>query len=98
MFAQYRDQVEITCGAFTNLICRPLLSIDSVEQNNFEEWNDALEATDYDRAASLNTSSDLTFLPTVSPEFIRGSHGTHTASYVFCELNLFKESCTSKSR
>ena len=45
-------------------------------QANFRAWNEALKAQDYDKAASLYSSSDLSFLPTVSPEFIRDSHST----------------------
>ena len=45
-------------------------------QTNFAAWNEALKLRDYDKAASLYSTSDLTFLPTVSPEFIRDSHGT----------------------
>ena len=48
------------------------------EQENFKAWNGALKNRDYDKAASLYSSSDLTFLPTVSPEFIRDSHGTRS--------------------
>ena len=45
-------------------------------QKNFNAWNEALKAQDYDKAAALYSSSDLTFLPTVSPDFIRDSHST----------------------
>jgi uncharacterized protein (TIGR02246 family) len=50
----------------------------SIAQTNFNAWNEALKARDYDRAASLYSTSDLTFLPTVSPDFIRDSHGTRS--------------------
>jgi hypothetical protein len=40
-------------------------------QENFKSWNEALKARDYEKATSLYSTSDLTFLPTVSPEFIR---------------------------
>jgi hypothetical protein len=42
-----------------------------VSQENFKTWNEALKARDYEKATSLYSTSDLTFLPTVSPEFIR---------------------------
>jgi uncharacterized protein (TIGR02246 family) len=45
-------------------------------QENFKQWNDALVAKDYDRVASLYSSTELSFLPTVSPDFIRDSHST----------------------
>jgi len=45
-------------------------------QENFKLWNDALVARDYDKVASLYSSTELSFLPTVSPDFIRDSHST----------------------
>lgn len=47
-----------------------------VAQENFRRWNEALKSKDYDRVASLYSSTDLSFLPTVSPEFIRDSQST----------------------
>jgi uncharacterized protein (TIGR02246 family) len=37
------------------------------EQENFKRWNDALKGKDYEKVAALYSSSDLSFLPTVSP-------------------------------
>jgi uncharacterized protein (TIGR02246 family) len=45
-------------------------------QDNFRRWNDALKAKDYERVAALYSSQDLSFLPTVSPKFIRDGHST----------------------
>ncbi len=40
-------------------------------QENFKSWNDALKAKDYEKATALYSASDMSFLPTVSPDFIR---------------------------
>ena len=40
-------------------------------QDNFKRWNDALQTKDYEKVASLYDTEDLSFLPTVSPEFVR---------------------------
>ena len=45
-------------------------------QENFKTWNDALIAKDFDKVAALYSSTDLSFLPTVSPKFIRDPHST----------------------
>ena len=45
-------------------------------QENFKNWNEALKAQDYEKVASLYSSTDLSFLPTVSPKFIRDRHST----------------------
>ncbi len=45
-------------------------------QENFKTWNDALIAKDYDKVAALYSSTNLSFLPTVSPKFIRDGHST----------------------
>jgi len=45
-------------------------------QENFKTWNDALREKDYDKVAALYSSTDLSFLPTVSPKFIRDAHST----------------------
>ena len=45
-------------------------------QENFKNWNDALKAQDFEKVASLYSSTDLSFLPTVSPKFIRDPHST----------------------
>ncbi len=41
------------------------------EQANFKSWNDALQTKDYEKVAALYSSTDLSFLPTVSPKFIQ---------------------------
>ena len=45
-------------------------------QNNFKIWNDALLAKDYEKVAALYSSKNLSFLPTVSPKFIRDGQST----------------------
>ncbi len=45
-------------------------------QENFKTWNDALKQKDFDKVAALYSSTDLSFLPTVSPKFIRDPHST----------------------
>jgi uncharacterized protein (TIGR02246 family) len=45
-------------------------------QANFKSWNDALKAKDFEKVAALYSSQDLSFLPTVSPKFIRDSQST----------------------
>ena len=45
-------------------------------QKNFADWNSALQARDFDKAASYYSTSNLSFLPTVSPEFIRDAPST----------------------
>jgi len=47
-----------------------------VAQDNFKRWNDALQTKDYKVVASLYSTSDLSFLPTVSADFIRDSPST----------------------
>eukprot|EP00291_Cryptomonas_curvata_P019599 CAMPEP_0172172560 /NCGR_PEP_ID=MMETSP1050-20130122/12518_1 /TAXON_ID=233186 /ORGANISM="Cryptomonas curvata, Strain CCAP979/52" /LENGTH=251 /DNA_ID=CAMNT_0012844121 /DNA_START=59 /DNA_END=810 /DNA_ORIENTATION=- len=48
----------------------------NVAQENFKSWNDALKAKDYEKASALYCTTDLTFLPTVSPDFIRDAPST----------------------
>ncbi len=56
----------------SNLVIKPYLKFFR-EQANFKSWNDALQTKDYEKVASLYSSTDLSFLPTVSPQFIRDS-------------------------
>jgi len=46
-------------------------ALNSLAQENFNKWNDALKSKDYEKVASLYSTTDLTFLPTVSAEFVR---------------------------
>ena len=43
------------------------------DQANFKSWNDALQSKDFEKVAELYAKKDLSFLPTVSPKFIRDS-------------------------
>jgi uncharacterized protein (TIGR02246 family) len=52
------------------------LKVTCTTQANFKTWNDALLAKDYEKVASLYSSTDLSFLPTVSPKFIRDEAST----------------------
>ena len=45
-------------------------------QANFKAWNDALKEKDYEKVAALYNSQNLSFLPTVSPKFIRDGEST----------------------
>ena len=45
-------------------------------QGNFNSWNQALREKDFEKVAGLYSSTDLSFLPTVSPKFIRDSQST----------------------
>ena len=45
-------------------------------RENFRRWNDALLSNNYDSVAGLDSSTELSFLPTVSPEFIRDTQST----------------------
>ena len=57
-----------------NSLCTPYLC--TWFQENFKRWNDALQSKDYEKVASLYSSTDLSFLPTVSDEFIRDTTAT----------------------
>ena len=48
----------------------------SFSQENFKTWNDALKQKNFDKVAGLYSSTELSFLPTVSPKFIRDGHST----------------------
>ncbi len=45
-------------------------------QTNFEDWNSSLRARDFEKAASFYSNDDLSFLPTVSSDFIRDKDST----------------------
>jgi len=47
-----------------------------IAQDNFKRWNDALKTQDYENVASLYSSADLSFLPTVSSDFIQSTPAT----------------------
>ena len=47
-----------------------------IAQKNFKAWNDALKEKNYEKVAALYSSQDLSFLPTVSPKFIRDGQST----------------------
>jgi uncharacterized protein (TIGR02246 family) len=47
-----------------------------IHQANFKTWNDALKQKDFDKVAALYSSTELSFLPTASPKFIRDGHST----------------------
>merc|ERR1711966_593780 len=51
-----------------------------VAQTNFKKWNDALQTKDPKKAAALYSATDLSFLPTVSGDFIKDS-GKPTEEY-----------------
>jgi uncharacterized protein (TIGR02246 family) len=43
---------------------------------SFARWNDALKAKKFEKVAALYSSEELSFLPTVSPKFIRDAKST----------------------
>jgi uncharacterized protein (TIGR02246 family) len=45
-------------------------------QDNFKRWNDALQEKNFKKVAALYSTNELSFLPTVSPEFIRDAKST----------------------
>jgi uncharacterized protein (TIGR02246 family) len=47
-----------------------------IAQQNFAMWNNALKEKNYQKVAALYSSQDLSFLPTVSPKFIRDGEST----------------------
>jgi uncharacterized protein (TIGR02246 family) len=53
-----------------------LLFIPFNSQTNFNRWNEALLSRNYEKVAALYSSTDLSFLPTVSPNFIRDARST----------------------
>ncbi len=55
----------------------------SFSQENFKKWNQALQTKQYEKVAALYSSKELSFLPTVSPEFIRD---TSSAAKYFMEF------------
>ena len=66
------------CREFAQSDCLPNHSaiLTYMSQDNFKRWNDALVEKDYEKVASLYSSTDLSFLPTVSPKFIRDGQST----------------------
>ena len=54
----------------------PAVDFYPLAQENFQRWNNALKAKDYQKVASLYCTKKLSFLPTVSPKFIRDSEDT----------------------
>jgi len=50
-----------------------------VARDNFQAWNDALQTKNPKTVANLYSSTDLSFLPTVSPQHIKGV--TNTEDY-----------------
>jgi len=48
----------------------------ALAQQNFKRWNDALQTREYENVAEIYSASELSFLPTVSPSFIRDSQST----------------------
>jgi uncharacterized protein (TIGR02246 family) len=54
----------------------PVIDYYPTAQENFKRWNDALKAKDYEKVASIYCTKSLSFLPTVSPKFIRDAADT----------------------
>jgi len=56
---------------------------------NFQIWNEALQTKDPKAVAELYSTSDLSFLPTVSPEHIKQTEGTEGYFIAFVQKNPF---------
>ena len=56
---------------------------------NFKRWNDALQAKDAAVVANMYDSSDLSFLPTVSPKHIKDDFSTEDYFTAFVQKNPF---------
>jgi len=61
----------------------------SVARANFKKWNDALQTKDAATVASLYSTSDLSFLPTVSPKHIKQIDNTEEYFKDFVMKNPF---------
>eukprot|EP00287_Rhodomonas_sp_CCMP768_P021570 CAMPEP_0202809910 /NCGR_PEP_ID=MMETSP1389-20130828/2122_1 /ASSEMBLY_ACC=CAM_ASM_000865 /TAXON_ID=302021 /ORGANISM="Rhodomonas sp., Strain CCMP768" /LENGTH=344 /DNA_ID=CAMNT_0049480647 /DNA_START=8 /DNA_END=1042 /DNA_ORIENTATION=+ len=58
-------------------------------RTNFNKWNDALQTKDPKKVAALYSASDLSFLPTVSPQHIKGIDSTEQYFIDFVKKNPF---------
>ena len=56
---------------------------------NFKRWNDALQTKDAAVVANMYDSSDLSFLPTVSPKHIKDDFSTEDYFTAFVQKNPF---------
>jgi uncharacterized protein (TIGR02246 family) len=60
-----------------------------VARANFKRWNDALQTKDPKTVANMYSSKDLSFLPTVSPQHIKGSSDTEEYFVAFVQKSPF---------
>ena len=60
-----------------------------IVQDNFKRWNDALQTKDAAAVANLYDASNLSFLPTVSPQHIKGAEDTKLYFKDFVMKNPF---------
>jgi uncharacterized protein (TIGR02246 family) len=58
-------------------------------RDNFQKWNDALQTKDPKKVAALYSNDGLSFLPTVSPEHIKGTDSTEQYFIAFVQKNPF---------
>eukprot|EP00961_Rhodomonas_salina_P211227 2852350-Rhodomonas_salina.1 len=68
---------------------RPGINMRNVARENFQKWNDALQTKDPKKVASLYSTSDLSFLPTVSPEHIKDLDNTEDYFTAFVQKHPF---------
>jgi uncharacterized protein (TIGR02246 family) len=60
-----------------------------VARDNFQKWNDALQTKNNKLVASLYSKTDLSFLPTVSPQHIKAISNTEEYFKDFVQKNPF---------
>jgi uncharacterized protein (TIGR02246 family) len=63
--------------------------MNKVARDNFQKWNDALQTKNNMAVAALYSKTDLSFLPTVSPQHIKGSSATEEYFKDFVQKNPF---------
>ena len=61
--------------------------MNKVARDNFQKWNDALHTKNNKAVAALYSKTDLSFLPTVSPQHIKGSSATEEYFKDFVQKN-----------
>jgi uncharacterized protein (TIGR02246 family) len=58
-------------------------------RDNFKRWNDSLQTKDPKKVAALYSNDGLSFLPTVSPQHIKGTDSTEEYFIAFVQKNPF---------
>lgn len=63
--------------------------MNKVARENFQKWNDSLQTKNNKAVAALYSKKDLSFLPTVSPQHIKGESATEEYFKDFVQKNPF---------